>query len=169
MRDEACPPVTAERGFEIASELAAPAAEVWAHATTLAGVNRELWPLARMTHPPGFETLSEASVTLGRRLFRSWILFAGVLPVDYDDLTLVELEPGRRFLERSPMATQRLWVHEREVLPRGAGCTVVDRLRFVPRIALLGPLHLVLFRAAFGLRHRNLRRWFGTAQPGPQG
>jgi hypothetical protein len=29
------------------------------------------------------------------------VLFLGVLPIDYDDLTLVSLEPGRGFHERS--------------------------------------------------------------------
>ena len=33
-----------------------------------------------------------------------------VLPVEYDDLTIAELEPGRRFLERSTMMTLRRWM-----------------------------------------------------------
>ena len=37
--------------FTIASRLKAPAARVWEHASTFAGVNRERRPLARMTHP----------------------------------------------------------------------------------------------------------------------
>ena len=36
---------------------------------------------------------------------RSWILLFGVMPVDYDDLGLERIEPGRGFLERSTMLT----------------------------------------------------------------
>jgi hypothetical protein len=127
----------------------------------MAGVNRELFPLARMTYPPGAERLTAERVRPGARLFRSWILLLGVVPVDYDDLTLVEIAPGR-FQERSRMLTQRLWEHERLVAPSRGGCTVTDRVRFVPRLAALGPFHLAVFRLAFRLRHRNLARIFGA-------
>jgi hypothetical protein len=36
-------------------------------------------------------------------------------------------------------------------------------VRFEPRVAWLAPLHAVVFRAVFGLRHRNLRQLFGAA------
>jgi ligand-binding SRPBCC domain-containing protein len=150
------------RSFEVSSRLSAPAAEVWAHATSMTGVNRELFPLVRMTHPRGLESLGDAELQLGRRAFRSWILLAGFLPIDYDDLTFVELGPGR-FLERSPMLTQREWQHERCVDTVSGGCVLTDRLRFVPRIAALGPVFLLTFRLAFRLRHWNLRRRFGGA------
>jgi ligand-binding SRPBCC domain-containing protein len=152
--------------FSFASRLTAPAAAVWSHAASMRGVNRELFPLARMTHPPGLTTLEGQAVPLGERLFRSWILAAGIVPIDYDDLTFVALEPGRRFLERSTMLTQRLWQHERTVEPVDGGCLVTDRLRFVPRLGLLGPLFRLVFRLAFRLRHRNLRRLFGGAAGG---
>ena len=64
-------------------------------------------------------------------LGRSWILLGGLLPVDYDDLKLAELEPGRRFLERSRTLTFSVWQHERIVEPEGEGrCRVTDRLGF---------------------------------------
>ncbi len=148
--------------FELSSRLAAPAAEVWSHATSMRGVNRELFPLVRMTHPKGLESLEGNEVPLGRCAFRSWILLVGFIPIDYDDLTFIELEPGR-FLERSPMLTQREWQHERRVEPFEGGCVLTDLVRFVPRIGALGPLFLPMFRMAFALRHRNLRRRFGAA------
>jgi enoyl-[acyl-carrier-protein] reductase (NADH) len=36
--------------------------QVWAQASTFAGVNRELWPLARMTFPPALEQLTPGPV-----------------------------------------------------------------------------------------------------------
>lgn len=147
--------------FEIASLLAAPADEVWAHATTMAGVNRELWPLARMTYPPGLDRLDAQRLPIGVRVFRSWILLLGVVPVDYDDLSFEAVGPGR-FLERSRMLTQHEWRHERLVRATPHGCEITDRVGFTPRLRWLGPAFLVVFRAAFRRRHRNLRRLFGA-------
>lgn len=148
--------------FSFSTRLRAPAGDVWAHASTIAGVNRELFPLARMTAPPGAR-LDASTIVPGRRAFRSWILAFGVVPVDYDDLTLVDLEEPRRFLERSAMLTQRLWEHERTVEPAGGGCLVRDRVRFEPRSTLLGRLQLPVFRLVFANRHRQLARIFGAA------
>lgn len=155
--------------FAHASRLAADPARVWAHATSMAGVNRELFPLARMTYPAAFAHLDPDRVPLGRRAFRSWILAFGILPIDYDDLTFVTLEPGRRFLERSPMLTQREWRHERVLESCPGGTLLTDRVAFAPRVPALGRLQLRLFGLAFALRHRNLRRLFGTAAPGHGG
>jgi ligand-binding SRPBCC domain-containing protein len=154
-------PESRAHAFAIRSRLAASAEEVWSHAIRLEGVNRELAPLARMTAPRASRTLDLEQLPLGVPAFRSWILAFGILPIDYDDLTLVELERGRRFLERSTLLTQRLWEHERVVSPADAGCVISDRVRFTPRMAILGPLHRVVFRLVFELRHRNLRRIFG--------
>lgn len=148
--------------FEFSTALPRSASELWAHATDMAGVNRELWPLVQMTHPRHLTSLAGHQVPIGERLFRSWILLFGVVPIDYDDLTLLELEPGKRFLERSPMLSQRQWQHERIITAKSEGCTVTDRVCFVPRIGALGPVLLLVFRFAFWLRHRNLRRMFGA-------
>ena len=145
------------------SALAAAPDQVWRHATSVAGVNHELGPVLRMTAPAG---VSLEAATLGTPLFRSWVLLFGLLPVDYDDLTLVELEPGRRFLERSQMLTSSLWEHERVVIPVPGGCVVEDRVRFRPRVRLTGPVLRVVVAALFSHRHRRLRARFGVL-PGP--
>jgi hypothetical protein len=147
--------------FTISSTLAAPRATVWARVATMAGVNDELAPLARMTHPREVAAQSLESVPLGRPAFRSWVLLFGVLPVEYDDLTLVKVEPGYGFREESPLLTQRLWIHERWIEDLAGGCRLTDRLTFEPRLAPLGPLQRILFRIFFGHRHRRLRKRFG--------
>ena len=106
---------------------------------------------------------------LGARAFRSWILLLGFLPVDYDDLTFVELSPGGGFLEVSAMLSQREWRHRRTCRPLGGGCLVSDEVRFTPRLALTGPLYRALFLRAFRLRHRNLRRLFAGNTRGNDG
>jgi hypothetical protein len=101
------------------------------------------------------------------RLGRSWILLFGVLPVDYDDLGLERIDPGRGFLERSTMLSQRLWEHERTIEPLAdGGCTVSDRVAWEPRLPLPGRLLRPLFGAFFRHRHRRLRRHFGGADGG---
>ena len=152
--------------LEISSDLRASADEVWAAATDFAGINDELKPVLRMTAPRDWRELSADRVRPGQRLFRSWLLLLGVLPVDYDDLTIVELEPGRRFQERSRMLSASVWEHERVVTPTGPdSCRLTDRVAFVART----PLHAAVLRGVvprlFAHRHRRLRRRFGDASP----
>ena len=150
--------------FRVRSRLDSPAAEVWERVTTFEGVNEELMPIARMTAPSGTRSLGSVDVVPGRRLFRSWILLFGLIPMDYDDVTLVRIEPGRSFLERSPMLSQRMWEHERTLEPDGPGrCSLSDRVRFELRLPLPGALMRPLLAAVFRHRHRRLRRRFGGA------
>jgi ligand-binding SRPBCC domain-containing protein len=146
---------------EVASRLPAPAERVWERVSTFAGVNDELRPFLRMTAPAHVRRLDASQVVLGERLCRSWMLLFGVLPVDYDDLTLVALEPGRGFHERSRMLSMRVWEHRRTLHPDGDGCRVVDRLSFEPRVPGSGALSERVVRALFRHRHRRLRKRFG--------
>jgi ligand-binding SRPBCC domain-containing protein len=134
---------------------------VWDRVSTFEGINDELRPLMRMTAPARIRALEPADVVLGERIFRSWVLLFGVLPIDYDDLTLVALEPGRGFHERSRMMSMRVWEHERWLSPESGGCRVVDRLTFQPRLPGMGPVLERFIRASFRHRHGRLRRHFG--------
>jgi ligand-binding SRPBCC domain-containing protein len=134
---------------------------VWATVSTFEGINAELQPLMRMTAPASVRALEPADVVLGERIFRSWVLLFGVLPIDFDDLTLVRLEPGRGFHERSRMLSMRVWEHERTLEASGGGCLIRDRLSFQPRLPGMGPLLERFIRATFAHRHRRLGRQFG--------
>jgi ligand-binding SRPBCC domain-containing protein len=148
--------------FVLSSRLAATPEEVWARVTSAEGINDEMRPWFRMTVPRGVGTLDIDSVEPGH-LGRSWILLFGLLPVDYDDLGLERIEPGRGFLERSTMLTQRSWEHERTLVPSSSGgCTVTDRIAWEPRLPLPGALLRPLFGAFFRHRHRRLLRQFGA-------
>ena len=146
--------------FEVSSVVPASPAAVWARVSTIEGINHELMPLAAMTCPARFAGLDPATVPLGERLFRSWILLFGVLPVDFDDLTLARVEAGRGFLETSTMLSQRQWVHERILEPVDGGCRVTDRIGFEPRIPGGARAFLALFRFFFRHRHRRLAQFF---------
>jgi hypothetical protein len=112
------------------------------------GVNEELMPLVRMTVP---------------RRARGLTLAGGVVPFDAHFLCL-EAIGERRFLERSSSLLQRVWEHERTVVPEGGGCRVTDRVTFEPRLPgaarLAGPLVERIFRH----RHRRLVARFGAPQ-----
>jgi hypothetical protein len=140
------------------SRLAVPAAQVWQWITSVEGIRAELRPLLRMTAPKGVRSLGDMPITPGVPLFRSWILLFGFVPIDYTDLTLLELEPGSGFVEQSAMRSMRLWRHERRIAPRPSHpgmVLLVDQLHFQPRMA--GPLVAWFVRRLFAHRHAVLR------------
>jgi ligand-binding SRPBCC domain-containing protein len=152
-----------EPDFEVSSLVAAAPQRVWERIITPDGINHELRPWMRMTVPRGFAGIDPEAVELGKPIGRSWVLLFGVIPFEYDDLTLVELEPGRRFLERSPMLSQRSWQHERIVEPAEGGSRVTDRITMKPRLGLPAAPLRPIFRAVFRHRHRRLQSWAAGA------
>jgi ligand-binding SRPBCC domain-containing protein len=142
------------------SEVRAETREVWEWATSAHGINFELAPLLRMDVPRRLEQ-GLAGVEPGQRLGRSWIRLLGVLPVDYDDIALERVEPGRGFLERSSLLSHRAWEHERTLEPSPGGCVVTDRVAFVPRLGVPASLTRPILAALFRHRHARLRRRFG--------
>jgi ligand-binding SRPBCC domain-containing protein len=151
------------RSVQQESVLSATTDAVWDRVSTFEGINDELRPLMRMTAPARIRALEPEDVVLGERLFRSWVLLFGVLPIDYDDLTLVALEPGRGFHERSRMMSMSVWEHQRWLMSENGGCRVVDQLSFKPRMPGMGPVIERFIRATFRHRHKRLRRHFGEA------
>jgi hypothetical protein len=145
----------------LTSELGADAGTVWARITDPAGINDELRPLMRMTVPRGARNFGLDDLEPGR-IGRSWLLLFGFLPFDYDDLTIIRLEPERGFLERSSMLSMRLWEHERTLTPTGENrCQLTDRVAWEPRLPLRGTLFRPMVHAIFSHRHRRLRGRFG--------
>ena len=141
------------------SKLAVPAEQSWQWAISVDGISTELRPLLKMTVPHHVKSLLGLEVRLGQRLFRSWLLLFGVIPIDRSDLTLVELDPGRRFIEQSPMLSMRLWRHERIVRAVVGGSTITDRLEFQPRFNKR--LTRWFIKKLFTHRHAVLRRSLG--------
>jgi hypothetical protein len=148
--------------IRVASSLPAEPLAVWERVMSAEGINAELGPLMKMTVPRGLDSLDLDAVEPGH-LGRSWILLFGLIPIDYDDIGLERLDPGRGFLERSTMLSQRLWEHERTIEPvDGGGCTIADRVAWEPRLPLPGRLLRPMFLAVFRHRHRQLQRHFGA-------
>ncbi len=151
--------------FRITSRLNADAATVWSTVCQMDQVNRELGPWFKMTAPRPGLVLDDPEQPVGERRFRSWLLLFGVLPVDYDDLVLQSVEPGRAFHERSSMLSQRAWNHDRTVDPDGDGCVVTDEVSWEPRFPGAGALMRLVAPRLFRWRHRRLRQRFGHRAP----
>src|SRR6266508_3108235 len=153
-------------GIEVSSRLDAAPEEVWNWVVTAEGVNDELRPWLRMTVPGGDFDLS--SVEVGKPIGRSWVLFLGLIPIDYDAINLEEIDEGRGFVERSRMLSQRFWEHIRTIRPVEGGVVLTDAIAWEPRLPVPGSAMRPLFRAIFGHRHRRLRHRFGGV-PAPNG
>jgi hypothetical protein len=152
------------RVVEQSSDVAAPIDLVWQRVVSPEGINHEMRPWLTMTMPRGTEDLTIDTMKLGVPVGRAWIRLFGLLPIDYDRLSLVALEPGRSFHEKSTMLSMRSWQHERTLTPlTGSATRVHDRITFEPRWFMrpsAGPLRRLL-AAFFAHRHRRLVRHFG--------
>jgi ligand-binding SRPBCC domain-containing protein len=152
------------RVVEQSSDVAAPIDLVWQRVVSPEGINDEMRPWMTMTMPRGTEGLTIDSIELGVPVGRAWIRLFGLLPIDYDHLSLVALEPGRSFHEKSTMLSMRSWQHERTLTEVSDAKTQVhDRVTFEPRWFMrlsAGLLHRLL-AAFFAHRHRRLVRHFG--------
>lgn len=140
---------------------------VWDRCTTPEGINHELLPIMKMTVPPAMKGRTIADLPLGRKLGRSWFLLFGLIPFDYDDLGLSEVESGRFFRETSTMSSIEDWEHRRELVPTDGGTLVVDAVKFSlspVRSMLPGVFSVLAAMLAFFFRHRHRRlaRHFGV-------
>ncbi|MGD9620209.1 MAG: hypothetical protein AB7G47_09055 [Mycolicibacterium sp.] len=149
----------------------APADAVWQRVVTPAGINDELRPWLTMSMPRSAKSLTVDTIPIGEPLGRAWLRLFGVVPFDYDHLSVTALEPGRYFREESTMLSMSSWQHERSVTPGGAhhvdaggsGKTVVrDRITFTlrPGLRLATPIVAAGLRWLFDHRHRRLQRYF---------
>lgn len=142
----------------VTSVLPVPTEEVWAHASSMRGVNAELWPI-HMSHPK--RRFLEASVPLGIVLFRSVITLFRVIPLDVHALRLLAIAPGESFHEDSSSWTEARWVHKRRLAPEGNGTRITDLVTFTPRYLFLAPILAATVRRTFARRHAYLRKRFG--------
>ena len=147
------------------SVIDAPSDRVWGRVVTPDGINDELRPWMTMSMPRGAESMTVDNVPVGVPIGRAWLRLFGVLPFDYDRLTIAELKPGHSFDEQSTMMSMRTWRHQRTVTPDGDAKAVVrDRITFQLRTPLrpATPIVAAGLRALFGHRHRRLQRYFAS-------
>jgi ligand-binding SRPBCC domain-containing protein len=140
------------------SRLAASPEELWHWITSTQGVNAEMRPILKLDFPVGMTHIPQDGGSLGKKLGDCRFLLFGFVPVDLSRLTFVEIDPGRGFVEQSPLLSMKSWRHERTIAPDGDGTRLVDRLEFAPRFGA----GLVSWFITWFFRHRHavLRRRF---------
>jgi hypothetical protein len=170
--------------LEFVSHVSTPRDLVWSGITTFHGVNKEFFPLLRMSCPFPDLRLNSAMAT-GQPLFRSWLLLFGIMPIEFDLLGLSSVIENVSFEEKSTMALISEWNHHRFLCDENAeeeqdeekeeegserhyedgkerkiargGTIIRDRLLFTPRIPGTGFILRLIVRALFSYRHMRLR------------
>jgi ligand-binding SRPBCC domain-containing protein len=142
------------------------AGELWDWSTSARGVHTEMAPVLKLDFPKGMQHIPQDSDSLGKPLGNCRFLLFGVVPVDLSRLTFVEMEPGRRFVEQSPLLSMKQWRHERIIEPVEDGARVIDKLEFTPRVA--APVVGWFVSRFFQHRHAVLRREFGERRSVPR-
>jgi ligand-binding SRPBCC domain-containing protein len=140
------------------SKVATSPSELWNWSTSVRGVDAEMGPVLKLDFPKGMTHIPRDGSGLGKPLGNCKFLLFGFLPVDLSRLTFVEVEPGHRFVEQSPLLSMKNWRHERVITPEEDGTRVVDKLEFTPRFAT--PLVKWFISKFFEHRHAVLQREF---------
>jgi hypothetical protein len=147
---------TTPQVLRISSALRAAPESVWQHASSLQGINEELWPV-HMSGPR--ETVLAPELVRSEPLFHSVVSLMRVFVLDLHEFKLVRVNAGKGFHEKSRSLLERRWEHIRTITPEPGGCVLSDELEFEPR--LLPALMTMLVRRVFERRHAFLRRKFG--------
>jgi ligand-binding SRPBCC domain-containing protein len=147
--------------FERSAVVAAPPDAVWERVVSPEGINDEMRPWLTMRLPRSARGLTIETLPIGAVLGRAWVVLFGLLPIEYDRLAIVAVEPGRYFHEESTMLTMRWWEHRRTLSALNDESTrVTDHIEFLPRLGLMTPVMAKALYAFFGHRHRRLQRHF---------
>merc|ERR1719487_133258 len=97
-----------------------------------------------------------ASLANGKTLFRSWLLLFGILPIEYDLISIDECTDGTSFVENSSMGLMSVWRHARTLHTTNQGTLITDELTFCPRIPFSGWFLSLIVRLLFRYRHHRL-------------
>ena len=103
----------------------------------------------------------------GERIGRSWLLLGGLIPFEFDDITLAELDQGTRFLERSSMGMLKHWQHERRLeFVSESRTRVTDNIEYRMRFPIPGSAKLTkaIVQRLFRHRHKQLAKHFALPQ-----
>lgn len=132
--------------------------ELWNWSTSVQGIGTEMAPILKLHSREGSIDVPQNQDSLGKVLGKCTFLLFGILPIDQSKLTFVEVEPGRRYVEQSPLLSMKRWRHERIIAPGIDGTSVIDKLDFTPRF--FGGFAKWFISRLWKHRHAVLRRQF---------
>jgi hypothetical protein len=148
--------------FSLSSDLDVPGHGVLV-TLTMEGVNAELRPLVKMAAPAEWDCLPIFDWPVQQHLFKSWVLFMGVFPIDRHSFYFESIRPESGFKERSSSTMNSVWCHERSVTAIRTGCRVTDSIDYQSRLPLIDYLFRLVYRLVSLCRHRNLRSKYGAS------
>jgi hypothetical protein len=124
-------------------------------------INYELGPWIQMSAPKRLKFVKLKDFNNGGELFTSWVLFIGLIPIDRHAFGSLDLTQKFKFIEMSSTLVSSVWQHERVVSVTPGGCTVVDKIGFVPRLRLMSAFLKAIYTLVFQHRHSRLRALHG--------
>ncbi len=142
--------------FKVQSSILLNCSDVWNIITTMEQVNNELYPFARMTYPINKNHFCKLIETPNKKIFTSWILLFGFLPIDIHFFKLEKLEEGKAFYENSSSIMHKYWKHTRLLIAENKNTILIDEVHFSPRVPLLGAILFPIYKKIFSNRHRQL-------------
>jgi hypothetical protein len=152
----------------IRSHVRASRDDVWEHATSIHGINAELGPWIRISHPAGQPRLIDEQTTSDRSAINVTILLGGIIPVDRMGLHIERWTPGSSLREHNASILHKRWIFDRSLQDTADGsCEIVDRLVYEPRLPGIGYFTLPLVARIIQSRHRTLRKLFGSDETAP--
>ncbi len=134
-------------------------AQVWVRVGSWQGVNAELGPVFKMSHPKHMPRVDDVPAD-GQSHFTSTVWLIGIVPMDRHRFTLVDLQSGHYFDELSSNLNMSRWTHKRVLKEVSGGVEVTDYCSFEPRIKFMGTLLNLVYRWVFTRRHRRLTQYF---------
>jgi hypothetical protein len=148
--------------FEVSSKIEISTEEIGAM-LTMEGVNMELSPLVRMTAPVEWARQPIYDWPVGEKLFVSWILLFGIIPIDRHRFFFKSVDHLHGFVEESNSLSNKLWRHHRDISISGATCQITDTVDFQCRLPFLAYILAPVYRFVFRHRHRVLRSRYGES------
>jgi hypothetical protein len=148
-----------EFSFQLSSVLNVQKEQLWRDITDMDSINYELMPFVRMTYPESIKSVGIKNAPLNQLLFKSCLLFLGIIPIDVHYLSLENIESEHRFDENSSSWMHQFWKHSR-VLNQLPNCQVniMDTVHFKPRLFILGYFLLPIYKLVFHHRHNRLKK-----------
>lgn len=132
--------------------------ELWEAIWNIDNINKELAPYFSMTSPNAALTnIDIISIPLNKHLFKSYIFFLKIIPIDLHSLAFKNIEEFEYFEESSSSLINKHWYHKRKLEAKGEKTLLIDKIEYQHYIECLGKITLPIYKSVFSHRHKKLQ------------